>query len=242
MIHNSAIIEEGAVIAEDVKIGPFCYIGKDVILSRGSILESNIVLAGKLFIDEEVRIFAFATIGHEGSNIEIGKRTHIREFTQIGTQGNEFKSKKVIIGNDNFLMGYVQIFPGVELGEFTILTNAVKLYENVKCEDRVVIGGLTTVEANNTIGTGVMIGGASYVTHDLPPFTLVEGNKASIKSLNVIGLRRRLKNKNQIDEIKSIFKKVLGKNIDKKLAQKIAHTHENEYIKRFVSFVAKSNM
>ena len=242
MIHNSAIIEEGAVIAEDVQIGPFCHIGKDVTLSRGVILESNIILAGKLFIDEEVRIFAFTSIGSEGSDIVIGKRTHVREFVQIGTQKDEQKSEKVIIGNDNFIMGYVQIFPGVELGEFTILTNAVKLYENVKCEDRVIIGGLSTIEANNRIGTGVMIGGASYVTHDLPPFTLVEGNKANIRGLNVIGLRRRLKDPKLIDEIRGIFKKVLLENIDKPLAQEIANTHENEYIKRFTSFIASSNI
>jgi len=242
MIHSSVIIEEGAIIADDVTIGPFCHIGKDVQISGGCKLESNIVLAGKLFIDEDVRIFSFSTIGHEGSDIEIGEKTHVREFTQIGTQGDEKQEDKIIIGNNNFIMGYVQIFPGVELGEFCIITNAVRLYENVKCENRVIIGGLSTIEANNTIGTGVMIGGASYVTHDIPPFTLVEGNKASVKSLNIIGLRRRLKNKSQIDEIKVIFKKVLGNNVDKELAKKIAETHENEYIKQFVSFIAESNM
>ena len=242
MIHSSAIIEEGAIIADDVTIGPFCHIGKNVQISAGCKLESNIVLAGKLFLDENVRVFSFAAIGHEGSDIEIGKKTHVREFTQIGTQGDEKQEDKIIIANDNFIMGYVQIFSGVELGAFCIITNAVRLYENVKCEDRVIIGGLSIIEANNTIGTGVMIGGASYVTHDLPPFTLVEGNKASVRSLNLIGLRRRLENQSQIDEIKVIFKKVLGNDVDKELAKEIADTHENEYIKRFVSFIATSNM
>jgi UDP-N-acetylglucosamine acyltransferase len=242
MIHSSAIIEEGAIIADDVTIGPFCHIGKNVQISAGCKLESNIVLAGKLFIDENVRVFSFAAIGHEGSDIEIGKKTHVREFTQIGTQGDEKQEDKIMIGNDNFIMGYVQIFSGVELGAFCIITNAVRLYENVKCEDRVIIGGLSTIEANNTIGTGVMIGGASYVTHDLPPFTLVEGNKASVRSLNLIGLRRRLENQSQIDEIKVIFKKVLGNDVDKELAKELADTHENEYIKQFVSFIATSNM
>lgn len=242
MIHSSTIIEDGAIIADDVTIGPFCHIGKDVHLSRGCKLESNIMLTGKLFIDEDVRIFSFAAIGQPHSDIEIGKKTHVREFAQIATQGDENKEEKVIIGSNNFIMGYVQIFSGVKLGEFCIITNAVRLYENVICDDRVIIGGLSTIEANNTIGTGVMIGGASYVTHDIPPFTLVEGNRASIKSLNLIGLRRILENQNQIDEIKIIFKKILGDDVDKELAKEIAHTHENEYIKKFVSFIATSNM
>jgi len=239
MIHNSAIIEEGAQIAPNVKIGPFCHIGKDVIISEGCILEANVVLTGKLFLAEEVRIFSFATVGQEGSDVTIGKKTHIREFCQIAAQGGP---NKVTIGEHNFLMGYVQLFSGVELGDFCIVTNAVKIYENVKCEERVIIGGLSTIEANNTIGTGVMIGGASYVTHDLPPFTLVEGNKASIKGLNVVGLRRRMENPDHINEIKIMFKKILGKHVDKDLAKEIAQTHENEYIRRFVSFIAESNL
>ena len=243
MIHKSVIIEDGAKIANDVTIGPFCYIGKDVTLSSGCRLESNVILKGKLSIAKNVKIFSFSAIGQDDSEIKIGENTHIREFTQIGTQEDEDnKIKKIVIGANNFLMGYVQILGGVILSDYCILTNAVKLYENVTCQERVIIGGLSTIEANNTIGTGVMIGGASYVDQDIPPFTLVEGNHADIKGLNVIGLRRKLENKDDIEEIKAIFKKILGDSVDKKLAKKIAKTHENEYVKQFASFIANSNM
>ncbi|MCF6310216.1 MAG: acyl-ACP--UDP-N- acetylglucosamine O-acyltransferase [Sulfurimonas sp.] len=242
-IHKTIIIEDGAEIAPDVIIGPFCTIGKNVRLKSGCRLESNVILKGKLRVDENVKIFSFTTIGNENSEIEIGEKTHIREFSQIGAQeAGDGSNKKIIIGNNNFLMGYVQILSGVEIGNFCILTNAVKLYENVKCAQRVIVGGLSIVQANNTIGTGVMIGGASVVTHDIPPFTLVEGNNATVKGLNVIGLRRRLENKDDIEEIKAIYKKVLGDGVDKELARKIADTHENEYVKEFTSFVANSNI
>lgn len=242
-IHETVIIEDGAKIAPDVVIGPFCTIGKNVQLKSGCRLESNIILKGKLRVDENVKIFSFTVIGNENSDIEIGEKTHIREFAQIGAQEAEDDSnKKIIIGNNNFLMGYVQILSGVEMSDFCILTNAVKLYENVKCAQRVIVGGLSTVQANNTIGTGVMIGGASVVTHDIPPFTLIEGNNATIKGLNIIGLRRRLENKDDIEEIKAIYKKVLGDGVDKELAREIADTHENEYVKEFTSFVANSNI
>jgi len=239
MIHSTAIVEKGAVIAEDVTIGPFCHIGKDVTLNKGVSLESNVVLAGKLNVEKNVKIFSFVCIGYNQSTIEIGKETHVREFAQIGTQEG---TAKINIGAHNFIMGYVQVYSGVTLGEYTIVTNAVKIYENVQCEERVIIGGLSTIEANNKIGTGVMIGGASYVTHDLPPFTLVEGNKSKIKGLNVVGLRRRLENPEQINEIKSIFKKILTDSVDKDLANKIAQSHEEGYVKRFVSFIAQSNL
>ena len=243
MIHTTAIIEDGASIADGVKIGPFCHVGKDVSLAEGCQLESNVILKGKLTVDKNVRIFSFVAVGHDNSEITIGEKTHIREFSQVGSQESEdAPSNKIVVGANNFLMGYVQILSGVELSDYCILTNAVKLYENVKCEERVIIGGLSSVTANNKLGTGVMIGGASFVDHDMPPFTLVEGNRASVKGLNVIGLRRRLENKDDIEEIKSIFKRILGDEIDKELAQEIAKTHENEYVKRFAEFITTSNM
>ena len=243
MIHETAIIEQGAKIAEGVIIGPFCHIGKDVEIKPGCRLESNIILRGRLKLEENVKIFSFAAIGKDGSDIFIGKNTHVREFTQIGTQDDQNgNNAKITIGANNFIMGYVQMLSGVELGEYCILTNAVRLYENVKCQERVILGGFSTVEANNTIGTGVMVGGASVVDKDVPPFMLVEGNKATIKGLNVIGLRRRLENKGDIEEIKAVFKRILGEGADKILAQEIANTNSNEFIKRLASFVASSNL
>ncbi len=244
MIHESVVIEDGAKIADGVKIGPFCNIGKDVEIASGVILESNIVLMGKIKIANDVRIFSYTAMGNKNSNIEVGEKTHIREFTQIGTQEplEEKNYKKITIGAHSFLMAYVQILNGVNMGDYCILTNAVRLYEDVICEQRVIIGGLTTVESGITIGTGVMIGGASCVDHDIPPFTLTEGNRASVKGLNVVGLRRRLENKADIEKIKSIFKRILGDGVDKELASKLATEHENEYAKQFASFIANNNI
>jgi UDP-N-acetylglucosamine acyltransferase len=242
MIHETSIIEKGAKIADDVEIGPFCFIGCDVELKQGCKLESNVILKGKLKVGKNARIFSFAAIGNENSNITIGKKTQIREFCQIGSPTTEEDQRKITIGENNFIMAYVQMSQGVETGEFCIITNAVRIYEDVKCEERCVIGGMSSIEAGNKIGTGVMIGGASCINQDIPPYTLVEGNKAEIKGLNVVGLRRRLENKDDIEEIKSIFKKILNKNVDKELAKEIAKTHENNYVKRFAEFVADSNL
>jgi len=243
MIHESVVIAEGAIIADDVTIGPFCNIGKDVVLASGVQLESNIILKGKLDIGQDVHIFSFVTIGREESEISIGAKTHVREFVQIASQEDENKTAvKTTIAANCFIMAYVQILSGVTLAEYCILTNAVRVYENVQCETRVIIGGLSTIEADNKIGTGVMIGGASYVNHDLPPFTLVEGNNASIKGLNIVGLRRRLKNKDDLEEIKSIYKRILMGGVDKEVAKELSLNHENEYVKMFSAFISDSNL
>ncbi len=241
MIDKTTIIEAGAQIADGVIIGPFCFIGKDTVIASGVNIASNVIIKGKTTLEEDVKIFSFTTIGQENSVIRIGAKTHVREFVQIGTQESE-ENQNIDISNDNFIMAYVQIMSGVKIANNCVLTNAVRLYENVTCQERVIIGGLSTVEANNHIGTGVMIGGASYVNHDVPPFCLIEGNRSKIKGLNIIGLRRRLNNSEDIEEIKAAYKKLINNRVDKELAKKVSQESSNNYVKLFAEFVCNSNL
>ncbi|MDD2356314.1 MAG: acyl-ACP--UDP-N- acetylglucosamine O-acyltransferase [Thiovulaceae bacterium] len=241
MIDKTTIIEDGAIIDSSAVIGPFCFIGKESVIGANVSIASNVIMKGKVTIEDDVKLFSFATIGHENSVIRIGERTHVREFAQIGTQESE-ENENIDISHDNFIMAYVQIMSGVKIANNCVLTNAVRLYENVTCQERVIIGGLSTIEANNHIGTGVMIGGASYVNHDVPPFCLIEGNRSKIKGLNIIGLRRRLNNSEDIEEIKAAYKKIINNRVDKELAKKVQEESSNNYVKLFAEFVSNSNL
>lgn len=242
-IHKTTIIEDGSVIGKNVTIGPFCHIGKDVIIGDNVTIEANVAIKGRVDIGSGVKIFSFSNIGYESIKVSIGENTHIREFVRIGISEEENSdSNDIVIGSNNFIMAYVQVYNGVKLAENCTITNAVRLHSGVECEERVIVGGLSIVKSGCKIGTGVMIGGASVVTNDMPPFMLVEGNRATIKGLNVIGLRRRLENRSDIEDIKGVFKQILGKNADKLLAEEIAQNNPNEFIKRLASFVATNNV
>ena len=54
LIHPSAVIEPGAIVANDVTIGPFSYIGAEVILHPGVQIKSHVVVTGKTEIGQEV--------------------------------------------------------------------------------------------------------------------------------------------------------------------------------------------
>ena len=56
LIHPSAVIEPGAKIANDVIIGPFSYIGAEVILHSGVQIKSHVVVTGKPKLDRS-RLF-----------------------------------------------------------------------------------------------------------------------------------------------------------------------------------------
>jgi len=235
MIHPTAVIEPGATVAPNVTVGPFSRIGTGVTLSEGVRIEAHTILEGPVTLEKNVRVFSFVKIGNGRCPVTVGENTFIREFCQIGNQTDS--DRPLVIAPDNFIMAYVQLFPGVSLGPNCVLTNAVTLHENAGCEERVIVGGLTSVAEGCTIGTGVMVGGASNLKSDVPPFCLVEGNPATVKGLNVIGLRRRFDDHADIESVKRIFKELYSA-FDAEQAAEIRDTLGNPQAERFAAFIA----
>jgi len=235
MIHPTAVIEAGAQIASGVRIGPFCRIGREAVIGADARLEAHVILEGPVTLEEDVRLFSFVKIGNGRAPVRVGRRSVVREFCQFATQNDT--DDAVEIGAENFIMAYVQLFPGVTLGPNCILTNAVTMLENSACEERVIVGGLSTVAAGCTVGTGVMVGGASNLGNDVPPFCLVEGNPAAVRGLNLIGMRRRFEAREDIESVRRCFRR-LYRSFDPQAAAALAENLENPQAKRFAAFIA----
>ena len=89
-IHKTAIIEEGAILGDNITIGAFTIIGKDVKIGDGTIIDSHTVIDGKTTIGKNNHIFSHAAIGtipqdlkFNGEDVEliIGDNNKIREYT-----------------------------------------------------------------------------------------------------------------------------------------------------------------
>ena len=46
-IHPTAIVEDGARLAGDVSIGPYCLVGREAELGAGVVLISHVAVAGR---------------------------------------------------------------------------------------------------------------------------------------------------------------------------------------------------
>ena len=135
-------------------------------------------------------------------------------------------------------MGYTHVAHDCVIGNNSIFANGVTLAGHVECGDFVVSGGLTPVHQFCKIGTGVMIGGASAVAQDIPPFCLAEGNKATVKGLNLVGLRRRLENREDIDALKHAYKGLFNMgNPLQDAALDLFENDQNKYVKELANFV-----
>ena len=213
VIHPSAIIEPGAEIGPGVSIGPFCVIGSQVLLAAGVELKSHVVIAGDTSVGEGTVIFPFASIGQdpqdlkfkgEHTRLEIGARNRIREYVTMnpGTEGGGGVTR---IGDDGLFMANCHVAHDCQIGNRVVLVNSVAVAGHCVLGDDVIVGGLSGIHQFVRIGRGAMIGALSMVTADVIPYGLVQGPRAHLDGLNLVGLKRRGANRAEIAELREVL-------------------------------------
>jgi len=243
-----AIIEEGAIIADDVTIAPFCFISSEATIGQGTVIDQGACIYGNTTIGKHNHIFSHAVLGSipqdlkfEGEKVEliIGDHNTIREFTLFnpGTKGG---GGKTVIGSHNLFMGYVHLGHDVIIGNHCILANAATLAGHVEMGDYAVIGGMTPIHQFVHIGDYAMIGGASALAQDVPPYCMAEGNRALLRGLNLTGLRRQIE-RSDIDALKSAYRELFesGQPL-KESAEALMKNSSSSYVKNLCSFVLKT--
>ena len=212
-IHATAVIEDGAILADDVRIGAYCCVGADVELGAGVELKSHVVIAGRTRIGAGTRIFPFASIGHEPqdlkykgepSALEIGSGTTIREHVTInpGTEGGGMITR---VGNRCLLMMGAHVAHDCLVGDGVIMANNATLGGHVVVGEQAILGGLSAVRQFVRIGAHAMVGGMSGVEQDVIPFGTVYGERASLRGLNIVGMKRRGFDRNQIHGLRRAY-------------------------------------
>jgi UDP-N-acetylglucosamine acyltransferase len=197
-IHSTAIVNPKAQLDPSVSVGPYTVIGPDVKVGAGTSIGAHCVVEGRTTIGRDNRIFQFNSLGAipqdkkyagEPCELVIGDRNTIREFCtfNIGSPGDAGVTR---LGDDNWIMAYVHIAHDCQVGNDTVMANNATLAGHVHIGDNVTVGGLTGVHQFVKIGARAMIGFASAVTQDVPPYMLVDGNPLAVRGFNIIGLRR----------------------------------------------------
>lgn len=199
LIHPTAIIEKGAKLHASIEVGPYCTIGADVKIGKGTKLVSHVVITGATTLGENNIVYPFASLGQpspdrkfkgEKTTLTIGDGNDIREGVTIHV-GTAVGGGKTVVGNHNLLMAGSHVAHDCVVGSNCIIANYAQLAGHVIVADNVNIGGLSGIHQRVRIGQFAIVGGHSAIDHDVPPFASVSGKRASLKGLNLIGLRRR---------------------------------------------------
>jgi len=251
VIHPNAIVDVSANIADDVAIGPFCYIGPNVEIGSGTVIESHVVIKGPTTIGRDNHIFQFASIGEqpqdlkyngEPTRLEIGDRNTIREYVTLnrGTAGDEAVTK---IGNDNLFMISSHVAHDCHIGNNVIMANSASLAGHVSVGDYAILGGFTTVHQFSRIGAHCFSGFASAVDRDILPYFTVAGNRAKAFGINKEGLKRRGFTAESIKALQKAFKiLVKSKHSHKEAIEHLTVlAQDHAEVQNLLNFISESN-
>lgn len=215
-IHPTAIVAPGAELGADVEVGPFCTVGPRVRLGARTRLVSHVVVDGDTWLGEDNEIYPFAVVGctpqdkklkagDSGGRLRIGNHNRIRESVTIHG-GTPFGSGQTTIGDHNMLLVGCHIGHDATVGNHVVFTNGAMAAGHTVIGDRAILGAMVGIHQFARVGKLAMVGAGAMVSHDAPPFAIVQGDRAKLVGVNQIGLQRNGYTPAQKALIKRVFR------------------------------------
>lgn len=218
-IHPSAVVEEGARIGEGVQVGPFCYVGHDVKLGEGVVLASHVTVMGATTVGAGTHVYPNATLGgppqnnkHKGgrTTLSIGRNCVIRECATLHT-GSDSSHGATVVGDNCMLMAYTHVAHDCIVGNNVTFANNASLSGHCEVGDYVIISGMTAVHQFVRIGHHAFLGGCSAVVGDVIPFGMAVGNRARLRGLNIVGMKRSGLARSDIHTIREAYELIFDR-------------------------------
>ncbi|QYY35963.1 acyl-ACP--UDP-N-acetylglucosamine O-acyltransferase [Ruficoccus sp. ZRK36] len=250
-IHPTAIIEEGAQLAEGVSVGAYAYIGAEVKLGAGTVIAHHATIEGYTQMGRDNQVFPYAYIGakthdlkFKGGNpgLKIGDRNVFREYTNVhlATNDEEF----TVVGNDNVILAYSHIAHDCIIGDRLVMSSHSALGGHVVVGDHVVVGWGVGVHQFCRLGAHVMVGACSKVVQDVPPYMIVDGNPGEVRTINKVGLERRGFTADQIELIRGMYRLFYRQGLNRSQALEQLRAHEkvtDPLVAAMLEFTARSD-
>jgi len=248
MIHPTAVIDKSAELDTDVEVGPYCIIGQQVTIRKGTKLIAHVSIQERTEIGEGCTIYPFAAIGGppqdityktEDTTCVLGDNNTIREYVTVN-RGSK-SSGSTIVGSGNFIMAYAHIAYDCRVGNHIIMANCATLAGHVHVDDYAIISGLSAAHQFCRIGKFAFISGLAGVPKDVPPFMMAAGNRARLYGLNVVGLERKGFTKEDLTMLKRAYRILFRSALPLEKSLKMIETElPGERVRELVDFIRSS--
>lgn len=253
-IHQTALVHANAIIGDNVKIGPFCIVGEHVKIGNGTILTSHVLVDGHTDIGENNEIHQFSSIGvppqdksykNEPTKTIIGSGNLFRENCTVhrATTKQDLVTQ---IGDNGFFMTGVHFAHDCNIGSHVTLANQTMCAGHVVIGDYVQMGGACGVTPFCHVGRGAFIGAASAIDRDIPQFFTAFGNRIRLKGINIIGMKRRGVQKEEISEVIEFYRMMEASALSPRAfvnhPENMGDYQNNLIIKEIAEFISKSEI
>jgi UDP-3-O-[3-hydroxymyristoyl] glucosamine N-acyltransferase len=174
-IHDSAVVEPGAILGAGCEIGPGCFVAAGALLGDQCILGPRVTVCAHTTLGARVKVQAGTVLGSDGFGYAHTPTGYIG-FPQIGTL---WIGDDVEIGAnctiDRGALGETRIGRGTKidnlchiahncvLGEHCLLAAQAGMAGSCVIEDGAMLGGQVGLGEGVTIGRGVVLGGQGGV-------------------------------------------------------------------------------
>jgi UDP-N-acetylglucosamine acyltransferase len=250
-VHPTAVVEAGAQLGANVKIGAFAFVGNGVVLGDGTRLHHHASVEGHAAVGEGCEIFPYACLGGKTQDLKfkggapgvrIGDRNVFREYVTV--HAATFDGDLTVLGNDNTLLAYTHVAHDCVVGNGIVMSNGVMLAGHVTVEDHVVIGGYGGVHQFCRLGAHSMLSATAKLVHDLPPFFIADGTPAGVRAYNKIGLERHGYSTTQLERVRRIYRILYREGLNRTQALEKLAAHEEAgtpEFQRMILFAGKSD-
>jgi UDP-N-acetylglucosamine acyltransferase len=245
-IHATAIVDRRSELAGDVVIGPYAIVEARVVLGPGCVLHPHAIVRGPAVLGARNVVHPFAVVGGEPqakqraegpAPLEVGDDNVFREHATVhgGTDGRATR-----IGAHNLFMVASHVAHDVVVGSRCVLANAVQLAGHAVVEDWVTFGGLSGVTQRVRVGESAFVAGAAVCERDVPPFVVVQGDRARVRGLNVVGLRRRGVPAGSIAALERAVRRVWLSGLTRREALRSLEGEDEPHVRRLLSCLTEA--
>ncbi len=212
-VHPSAVVDASAQLDAEVVVGPFCVVGAGAVLGAGTELMGHVWVGPRTTLGRGNRVFPFAVLGAAPQS-----RAPAAEHALVVGDDNVFREHVTVhsgtvqdttIGSGGLFMVGAHLAHDVRVGDHVTLSNAVQIAGHVIIEDYATFGGLSGVAQRVRVGESAFVAAGAMCEEDVPPFVIVQGDRARVRVLNKVGLRRRAIDEAEIDALERAFRAVV---------------------------------
>jgi UDP-N-acetylglucosamine acyltransferase len=211
-------VAPGAELDHGVTVEAYAVIGPHVRIGAGTHIGPHAVVEGRTTLGVRNRIFQFASVGAmpqdlkyrgEASTLEVGDDNIVREYASLnpGTAGGGMVTR---VGSGCLLMVSSHVAHDCIVGSNVILANGAALGGHVRVDDWGIVGGLAGVHQYVRVGESALCAAGAMVSQDVPPFCTAAGDRARLRGLNLVGLRRRGFSVDAVVALKRAYRALFG--------------------------------
>jgi len=200
-VDPSAEIGPYAIIGPEAEIGPRTKVGPHVVVEHATLGADNVLHAG-CYVGTAPQDLKYAG---EKTRLAMGDKNVVRECATLN-RGTAQGGGLTKVGSGCLFMAYSHVAHDCEVGDGAILVNSVALAGHVHVGAGAVLGGLVAVHQYVRVGRYAMFGGGSMVGQDALPFGMYQGDRAVMRGLNVLGLRRAGFSREAVSALKTAYK------------------------------------